>query len=180
MEGGMDFINIEFKAHCRNPELVRNELLQRHADHIGTDHQVDTYFNTPRGRLKLREGSLENALIYYERPDLADLKQSDVMLYQVEPDSGLKELLTASLGVLAVVDKERDIYYIDNVKFHVDRVAGLGCFVEVEAIQRRRDMTAEYLRSQTEGYFRLFSLKKEDLIDVSYSDMVLDQARKTP
>jgi predicted adenylyl cyclase CyaB len=172
----MDFINIEFKAHCGSPEKVREELRERGAEYAGKDHQVDTYFNVPHGRLKIREGSIENALIFYSRPDVAEMKQSDVMIQPVDPDSGLKDLLAASLGVLAVVDKQREIYYIDNVKFHLDHVDGLGCFVEVEAIQRRRDMTADFLRSQTQKYFDAFGLEKDDLVDVSYSDLVFRTA----
>jgi predicted adenylyl cyclase CyaB len=36
--------------------------------------------------------------------------------------------------VLATVDKHREIYFVGNVKFHLDTVEGLGTFVEIESI----------------------------------------------
>jgi hypothetical protein len=51
------------------------------------------------GRLKLREGVIENALIYYRRADIANAKQSGVLLYRSSPDKALKEVLIAALGI---------------------------------------------------------------------------------
>src|SRR4051812_43904611 len=88
----------------------------------------------PRERLQLREGNIENCLVYYERENRAGPKQSDVSLFPVVPDSALKDILSQSLGVLVVVEKQREIYFIDNLKFHIDVVENLGSFVEIEAI----------------------------------------------
>ncbi|MHA2094140.1 MAG: class IV adenylate cyclase, partial [Candidatus Hodarchaeales archaeon] len=132
----MVHLNIEFKAKCENPDAIRKILLSQDPVFKGKDHQIDTYFIVESGRLKLREGNIENALIHYERPNVANAKQSTVLLHH--PDSGnttsLKEILIKTLGVLTIVDKEREIYFIDNVKFHIDNVRTLGHFVEVEAI----------------------------------------------
>ena len=80
----------------------------------GVDHQIDTYFNVEKGRLKLREGTIENALIYYERENIGGAKQSDILLYQHLPNASLKQLLTKVHGIKAVVDKSRKIYFIEN------------------------------------------------------------------
>ena len=63
----MRAINIEIKARCADPERVRAVLGERDARFAGVDQQVDTYFHVPQGRLKLREGKIENALIYFLR-----------------------------------------------------------------------------------------------------------------
>ena len=167
----MYIINVEIKARCGDPEGVRSVLRSHQARFAGTDHQVDTYFRVPAGRLKLREGNIENALIYYDRPNEGGPKQSDVLLHVVSPNSGLKEILTKVLGVLAVVDKQREIYYVANVKFHIDTVQGLGSFVEIEAAgdehsDRRR------LQEQCRDYVGQFAIREEDLVAESYSDMV--------
>ena len=47
-------INVEFKAHRENPERIREILTNEGADYKGRDHQIDVYFNVPKGRLKLR------------------------------------------------------------------------------------------------------------------------------
>lgn len=60
---------IEIKARCLDQDKVRNILIGENADFKGKDHQIDTYFNVHNGRLKLREGTIENNLIHYERPN---------------------------------------------------------------------------------------------------------------
>src|SRR3989338_11567539 len=132
----MAHINIEIKAKSANQQAIREMLTSRNAVFKGTDHQIDTYFNVSNGRLKLREGKIEKFLIYYERENIAGPKQSNVTLYATAPRSSLKRILEKVLGVSVVVDKMREIFFIENVKFHLDRVQGLGTFVEIEAIDR--------------------------------------------
>lgn len=170
----MNHINIEIKAKCADQEKVREILTSRNADFKGVDHQIDTYFKANSGRLKLREGNIENSLIYYEREDKEGPKQSNVILVKLEPGSQLKELLSKSIGVLAVVDKQREIYFIDNVKFHLDDVKGLGTFVEIEAIDAVGNIGREKLLEQCNAYLRLFEIKDIDLLTNSYSDQVLE------
>lgn len=166
----MHVINVEIKARCGDPERVRAVLRSHQARFAGTDHQVDTYFRVPAGRLKLREGNIENALIYYDRQNDRGPKKSDVVLHVVSPNSGLKEILTKVLGVLAVVDKQREIYYIANVKFHIDTVQGLGSFVEIEAAGDERS-DREVLMEQCRDYVQQFAIREDDLVAESYSDM---------
>lgn len=132
----MSITNIEIKARSNKQDAIRELLLKEGAEFRGTDHQTDTYFRVPEGRLKLREGNIENQLIHYRRANQEGPKQADVLLFPSVPGSGLKEILTAALGILVVVDKEREIYFIGNVKFHIDHVKGLGSFVEIEAIDK--------------------------------------------
>ncbi len=165
-------INIEIKARCTDPEHVRSVLRSQAARFAGTDHQVDTYFRVPDGRLKLREGNIENSLVYYLRPNNAGPKTSDVLLHKVEPNSGLKPILTKALGVLAVVDKQREIYYVDNVKIHIDAVQNLGNFVEIEAAGDE-SADRDHLRRQCEELMLLFAIAPSDLLTHSYSDMIL-------
>jgi len=169
-------LNIEFKARCNDQDIIRQILKSRNADFRGEDHQIDTYFNVPYGRLKLREGNIENFLIHYERENQEGPKSSFVTLFRTEPESTLKEILTKSLGILAVVDKRREIYFIDNVKIHLDTVQGLGSFVEVEAIDKTGSIGKEKLQQQCDEYLQAFNILPEDLASVSYSDMII--ARK--
>lgn len=170
----MSILNIEFKARSNKIDLLESLLQQHNPRFVGEDHQVDTYFNVSAGRLKLREGNIENALIHYEREDFAGAKSSHVLLYQHQPDKTLKEILIKTLGAKAVVDKRRKIYFIENVKFHFDTVDGLGTFVEVEAIDKDGSMGKEKLQAQCDEYAALFDIAEEDFCSVSYSDMVLD------
>src|SRR4051812_33390182 len=107
----MPILNVEFKARTTDLEAAEKILLNYNPTFIGEDHQIDTYFNVPNGRLKLREGNIENALIHYERENSQGSKSSHVLLYQHSPDKNLKATLTAALGIKAVVDKKRKIYF---------------------------------------------------------------------
>ncbi len=169
----MEHINIEIKAKCSAQDKVRDILKSHHAEFKGTDHQIDTYFKANFGRLKLREGNIENHLIFYERENIAGPKQSNVILYSSNPNSSLKEILLKSLGKLTVVDKQREIYFIDNVKFHLDNVKDLGAFVEIEAIDKDGSIGKDKLREQCDFYLKLFGIQHEDLLADSYSDLLL-------
>lgn len=168
-------LNIEFKAKSNNNEAAEKILLRHNPTFIGEDHQIDTYFNVPNGRLKLREGNIENALIHYERENTAGSKSSQVLLYQHQPNLLLKAALSKALGIKAVVDKKRKIYFIENVKFHFDTVNELGTFIEVEAIDKDGSIPKEKLQQQCEHYALLLNVKKEDYLSLSYSDMMIQR-----
>lgn len=172
-------INYEFKASCNDLETLEMKLKELNPLFIGTDHQVDTYFNVPNGRLKLREGNIENSLIHYNRINSANAKQSNVTLYQHRADKNLKEALSKALGVKIVVDKNRKIYFIDNVKFHFDEVNELGSFVEVEAIDKDGSIGIEKLKEQCNFYVQLFGISKDQFIAESYSDLLAKKSSTT-
>lgn len=169
----MPILNIEFKARSKDVLAAEQILLQHQPRFVGEDHQVDTYFNIEKGRLKLREGNIENALIHYERENTAGSKSSQVILYQHQPDENLKAILIKSLGVKAVVDKKRKIYFIENVKFHFDSVQNLGTFIEVEAIDANGSIGKEKLQEQCDHYAAMFGIGQEDYVAVSYSDLIM-------
>jgi adenylate cyclase, class 2 len=171
----MAHINIEIKAKSNNQDTIREILKSKNADFKGVDHQIDTYFKVDNGRLKLRQGKIENYLIYYQRENKEGPKQSDVILFKSDPESSLKEILTKALGILVVVDKKREIYFIDNVKFHLDAVKDLGRFVEIEAIDNEGTIGKDRLLEQCQFFLDLFEISKEDLISVSYSDLLLQK-----
>ena len=164
---------VEIKARCNDQERIRSILTGLGSDCRGVDHQIDTYFKVPEGRLKLRQGNIENALIFYRRPDQAGPKQSDVILHPTHTGDTLLTLLEASLGVLVKVDKMREIHYIDHVKFHLDEVKGLGNFVEIEAIDHDGVYDTDQLLAHCRHYLRLFNIQSADLLEDSYSDQLM-------
>lgn len=172
-------INYEFKARCSDIEKLEKLLKEKNPLFIGTDHQVDTYFNVANGRLKLREGTIENSLIHYDRTNSAGAKQSNVTLYTHQPDKNLKDALTKAVGIKVIVDKQRKIYFINNVKFHFDDVKELGSFIEVEAIDKDGTIGIEKLKEQCVAYIQLFGIMKDQFIAESYSDLLLAKKSST-
>ena len=169
----MSILNIEIKASTKKQTFIRETLSSLKATFKGVDNQTDTYFNVNSGRLKLREGNIENHLIHYQRSNQQGPKESDVLLFKADPKSSLKEILTKSLGVLVIVNKKREIYFINNVKFHLDEVDGLGTFVEIEAIDENGTIGRDALHEQCTYYMKLFDIAEDELVPISYSDMLL-------
>ncbi|HSU28815.1 MAG TPA: class IV adenylate cyclase [Chitinophagaceae bacterium] len=167
------YLNVEIKAACNDPSKIRKYLMENGAEFRGTDEQTDTYFNTPKGRLKLREGNIENNLIYYERDDLAGPKSSHFNLVKVMDPTAMKETLTRCLGIKVIIKKKREIYYIRNVKFHLDEIEGLGSFVEIEAGNLLLPLSPQELKEQCVYYLTQFGIRPADMIKTSYSDMLL-------
>lgn len=167
--------NVEIKARCQNPDKVEKILLENGADYKGLDHQTDTYFNVKNGRLKMRIGNIEKSLIFYNRPNKKGPKQSTFNLFRTDNIDELKPLLESSLGVMVEVKKHRKIFFLDHVKFHIDEVDGLGDFVEIEAGDLEVDRSLEKLRELCDYYIDLLGVKEENLINISYSDMLMQK-----
>lgn len=165
-------VNIEIKARCADPKAVRKRLDSAGAKFVGLDRQKDTYFRVADGRLKLRQGNIENALIFYRRSDNAGPRPSRVRLHRPEDPGSLHHILIEALDVDVVVDKRRYIYFLDNVKVHVDSVSGLGHFLEVEAIGDPGPGVEARLERQCREVMSLLAVRSEDLIDRSYADML--------
>lgn len=145
-------INAEIKARCHDSSKLHRKLLELGADFKGEDKQIDRYFNVPEGRLKLRSGNIENSLIFYNRADDAEIRESSIYLEKLSPNNSLDKLLGAALGTKIVVAKTRRIYFIENVKFHLDTVEGLGEFVEIEAIAKEGEASISELQGQCSRY----------------------------
>ena len=164
--------NIELKARLADPRAARQTAEALATKRLGVQEQVDTYFPCPHGRLKLRQiDGLSSQLVWYARPDRQGPKASDYRLVPVSNPETLKAALTAALGVQCVVRKRREIFLYHNVRIHLDEVAGLGSFLEFEAVLGPEvDDTAG--RAQVDELVARFGIGQADLLSGSYSDMI--------
>jgi predicted adenylyl cyclase CyaB len=165
-------LNIELKARCDDLGRLRDACASLGAEAQEPERQIDTYFGVAQGRLKLRESLRSGAeLIYYMRPDVAGARESHYEIYQVEDAEGLKALLKRALGVQAVVAKRREIYLIGNVRVHLDKVQGLGSFVELEGIV---DHQAElfHVAEEVRRLEHALGIDTPSLVKESYADLV--------
>src|SRR5687767_9375999 len=109
----------------------------------GDLRQTDTYFATPRGRLKLREtAGFQAELIFYERDEQGADRASDYEVAHSTEPGALRGLLAVALGVLATVRKRRTLLVLDGTRVHLDNVEGLGVFMEIEVPVRDGDDSA--------------------------------------
>lgn len=127
--------NVEIKARLADrPALV--ERVEAIADEGPTVlHQEDTFFPSPRGRLKLRRfADGRGELIYYRRPDATDPEESRFVRSPAADPASLAEALGRALGVRGVVRKKRTLYLVGQTRIHLDEVEGLGDFLELEVV----------------------------------------------
>lgn len=111
-------------------------------------------------------------LIYYERPDQGAAKQSHYLIYQTVLASELSQLLMAALGEKVVVTKVRHLYLVGQTRIHLDRVEGLGEFVELEVVLRpEQDAGEGYQVAQ--GLMAQLVIEEEQLIAGAYADLLL-------
>jgi adenylate cyclase class IV len=131
--------NVEIKARLAPGQaaLIRGRALSlssRPSEHL---HQVDTFYRVPAGRLKLRDfGDGTGELIAYERPDRAGPSCSSYALFPCADPRALHEALARSLGVRGIVEKQREVIHVGQTRIHLDEVAGLGSFLELEVVLR--------------------------------------------
>ncbi|MEQ1554351.1 MAG: class IV adenylate cyclase [Ferruginibacter sp.] len=170
----MAILNIEFKAKINDLVALEQKLQSLNPIFIGEDNQIDTYYTVQLGRLKLREGNIENALIWYNRQNIVGPKQSDILLYKHLPDKTLKDILGKLHSIKIIVEKKRRIYFVENVKIHFDIVENLGTFLEVEAIDNTGDVEIEKLQEQCNYFAHFFGIEQSNYMKNSYSDMLVD------
>ena len=131
--------NLELKAKCGCLDSVRRQLIDFKAEYCETVEQIDTYFNVPKGRLKLREiNDGEAYLVYYERLNCAASRYSTYQMWDISSPAGFMEILTTVLGVKVIVEKQRELWLYGDTRIHLDRVTNLGEFVELETVIRNQ------------------------------------------
>ena len=142
--------NVEIKARVENigPVFARAaELADEGPVEIVQD---DTFFACKNGRLKLRTfPSGEGELIFYRRTDQKGPKESYYVLYPTTSPDALRETLSLAYGQTGRVRKQRTLFMSGRTRIHLDRVEGLGNFLELEVVlaegesRRRRSYCQE-------------------------------------
>ncbi len=164
--------NIELKAIYSDLDRARAALENLGAVFTRSMTQLDTYFRVSNGRLKLREIDNRFAeLIWYDRPDAVEYRGSHYIVVSVPDPATLKTALIAANGLRGEVRKTRDLWMYRNVRIHLDTVAGLGNFIEFEAVMSAgEDETASLKRLQE--LHAALEISKSDHKAASYSDLL--------
>jgi len=168
----MQIHNIEIKLRVDDAGRARTAIEALADGPAEALEQRDTYFETGRETLlKLREENGRAALISYQRT-LADAPQpSDIRLARLDDAGDLADVLQHALEVLQVVEKTRRLYFVGQTRIHLDRVAGLGDFVELEVVLETGQSEAEGRRIADALLARL-DLTGAEPQSASYRDLV--------
>jgi len=164
--------NVEIKARLADAEATRR-LVAAAADGPPEPlEQTDTFFRVPNGRLKLREETGRPAvLLYYERPDSAGPRSSRYEKVDVPDADALREALAEALGVRGVVRKARLLYLVGRTRVHLDAVAGLGDFLELEVVLAEGDDPRDGAE-EAEALLRRFAVPDAARVGVAYVDLL--------
>jgi len=170
--------NIEWQAHARDPGR-HSELAARLAG--GPPElleQSDTFFNAPRGRLKLREQAPDRGeLILYERPDQAGSRLSSYSVSRTAEPAALREVFARAPGVRGEVRKRRWLLLAGQARIHLDEVEGLGTFLEVEVVLQPGQSPAEGERTARE-LRRGLDVGDDDLVKGACLDLLGPAGRR--
>ncbi|MDE0937144.1 MAG: class IV adenylate cyclase [Mariniblastus sp.] len=166
--------NVEIKA--RIPVLGFSDLKERVSVLADGEseilNQVDSFFHSRKGRLKLREFADGKAeLLYYERQNLLGPKTSFYTRIEIESVFEMKALLTASNGLLGVVAKKRELFFIGRTRVHLDEVEQLGTFLELEVVLTESE-TSKAGMAIADELMSSLQIETDQLVSNSYFDLL--------
>jgi adenylate cyclase class 2 len=164
----LPYKDFTLKARTDDHAVLEKILMASGATFIGSDFQRDTYFKTRQGKLKLRQGNLENLITHYERIEEHGIERTDVYRFDPDPTSEEIQSLVYSHDELGIVEKERKIFYLGDVKVHLDTLPDKKMYVEIEAIDRTDAKDIESLRQQCIAVKNTLGIKDEDLLKTGY------------
>ncbi|OXU23700.1 hypothetical protein TSAR_016040 [Trichomalopsis sarcophagae] len=173
--------NVEIKAKVDNIDHVEEKAKKLSDTPLVVIDQHDIFFHVPSsqaargGRLKLRQfkdGTGE--LIYYERPDVTGPKTSTYSMVKLDEERrrNLRVVLTQSNGVLGTIEKTRNLYMVGQTRIHIDRVLGLGNFLELEVVLNDSD-DPRIGEEIAKNLMKDLGISENSLLSGAYMDMVL-------
>jgi len=165
--------NIEIKARAHQFDQLRERATALAPDAPLVFRQQDFFYDVPTGRLKLRQfdDGTPSELIFYQRDDRDGPKVSYYSRSPVTNPEAMHALLAQALTTRGIVTKERHVFLVGRTRIHLDRVDGLGDFVELEVLLGQDDDEAGGEQEAHEMFARL-GVAPKDLVPVAYVDLL--------
>jgi adenylate cyclase len=163
--------NIEIKARIADWDATAASAMRVADGPPKLLNQEDIFFNSPRGRLKLRTVNDQAELIYYERPDQPGPKESRYLVLSITQPDIARRMLEMIHGVRGVVRKQRWLYMSGQTRIHLDRVENLGDFLELEVVLRD-DQTAADGEAAARQLMKDLGIPADQLVDRAYIDLM--------
>jgi predicted adenylyl cyclase CyaB len=164
--------NVEIKARIDSVDALLPRARALAGGAVQALTQDDTFFVVPRGRLKLRDfGDGVAELIHYERPDVAGTRLSDYRRVELGDAAAMRELLQRALPTLGRVRKQRLVLLHGATRIHLDRVEGLGEFIELEVVLRDGQSEADGA-AIADALMRELGLTQAERIAGAYLDLL--------
>jgi predicted adenylyl cyclase CyaB len=165
--------NVEIKAAIGSVETLAPAVAAISSEGPLEIEQDDTFFHCDAGRLKLRTFSESSGeLIFYRRPDTAGPKESFYLRSPTQNPASLREALSQAYGVVGRVVKRRTLFLAGRTRVHLDRVTGLGDFLELEVVLGDAEPAEAGLREARDLLARL-GIRESQLVEGAYIDHLL-------
>lgn len=165
-------VNVEIKARVGDPGALRERVLALSEGASQRLRQNDTFFEVPAGRLKLRViDERQGELICYRRSDERGPTPSAYQISRVDDPDALQRVLSTALGVRGVVRKEREVFLVGRTRVHLDRVEGLGSFLELEVVLAPGE-PVERGHAEAQDLLDALRVHPEDLERSAYVDLL--------
>ncbi|NOS90761.1 MAG: CYTH domain-containing protein [Cyclobacteriaceae bacterium] len=164
----LDYKDYTLKARITELDRFHERLKELSATFVGTDHQRDHYFATNRGKLKWRQGTIENLITHYERIAEKGAERTIVYRYDLHPTPEDVEQLQGSAEFIQVIEKIRHIYLIGHIKIHLDQLPSGDQFIEIEAIDRANQFSHAELMRQCLELQQKLDIPSENRIPTGY------------
>lgn len=141
--------------------------------------QDDTFFHCESGRLKLRAFSrAEGELIFYRRANQQGPKESFYIRSPTSEPETLREALSLAYGQAGRVQKHRTLFIVGRTRVHLDRVAGLGDFLELEVVLEDGESSEAGIQ-EAHVLMDKLGVEKARLIEEAYVDLLSGSERPT-
>ncbi|MDQ0573173.1 putative adenylyl cyclase CyaB [Variovorax paradoxus] len=166
--------NIEIKARIDSVErvaLIAAKLADSGPIEIAQD---DTFFRCENSadRLKLRTFAPDRAeLIFYRRANSSGPKESFYLISPTTAPDTLRESLTLAWGQTGRVRKQRRLFIVGRTRVHLDRVEGLGEFLELEVVLEE-DESAEAGIAEAHALMGRLGIGTDQLVQGAYVDLL--------
>jgi adenylate cyclase class 2 len=173
---------IEVEVKARAPEDIEERIAALGAIPLAVENHHDLYFASPLRdfrrsdealRIRIKEGG---ARLTYKGPKLDSTTKSRLEMTVKIDDPRQMELILSALGfaLSAQVKKQRTKYSWEGVIIALDKVEGLGRFIEVEA-----EDSGEYKEQKRKVMSAMSKLGLQESIRSSYLELLEEMRKNT-
>ncbi|HLX80953.1 MAG TPA: class IV adenylate cyclase [Burkholderiales bacterium] len=168
--------NIEIKAHIESVQALALKAAAIADEGPIEIDQDDTFFRCESGRLKLRAFSKQKGeLIFYRRANQQGPKESFYLVSPTSTPDTLRESLSLAYGQVGRVEKHRTLFLVGRTRVHLDRVKGLGDFLELEVVLEQGE-PAEAGVQEAHSLMARLGVEPSQLIEGAYVDLLTQNA----
>ncbi|MFA6098677.1 MAG: class IV adenylate cyclase [Patescibacteria group bacterium] len=177
-------MEIEIKAKAKDFKLIRRRLKILGAKKIKKLHQIDFYYSLYKRPLNKKTGSIVRVRHNVEEKMVTleyDTAFNDVAAEEIELTVNslpvtLKLLEKMKAIKEVVVDKQREYYKKDDLEIVLDKVKGLGNYMEVEIQGRNTEANRQRI---VDFYKRIGIGTKDFILGPRYNSMLMKKKGRT-